>query len=227
MSNDTSLPRQALKTHSIARLRDPDIRDSLHNWLRAAHADTSDTEILHELKMPRPSARIDIAVVNGELCGFEIKSEVDSLARLERQQRAFSAVFDRVSIVTTDCHIPAAEKQIPKWWGIIRARRSNATISFKRERASKKNPTPNTTSLVHILSKKEIISLFDSTDRAVSPNKRREFLIDAALDCISDFSIREKVKAILKLRNRLTNRLHTEPNRYSLADSQVAYEDVC
>lgn len=101
MSNAAPRIEATLKPSEPVLLRDLHIRKPLHHWLLAAHADCPDTEILHELKIPRPSARIDIAVVNGEICGFEIKSDVDSLARITRQERAFSAVFDRVSIVIT------------------------------------------------------------------------------------------------------------------------------
>lgn len=59
-------------------LRDGCIRAPLINWLRALHPEDGSTELLQEFKMPRPSARIDLALVNGELAGFEIKSDADS-----------------------------------------------------------------------------------------------------------------------------------------------------
>src|SRR5271156_2900941 len=67
--------------------RDSQIRKPLHYWLVRKFSGHSDTEILHELKMPRPSGRVDMAVINGRLCGFEIKSDFDSLSRLPRQVR--------------------------------------------------------------------------------------------------------------------------------------------
>ena len=77
---------------NMAGLRDPQIRRPLHYWLQRKFSSHGDTEILHELKMSRPSGRVDVAVINGRLCGFEIKSDFDSLSRLPRQVRAFSAI---------------------------------------------------------------------------------------------------------------------------------------
>jgi hypothetical protein len=96
-------------------LRDADIRGHLETWIRSLHSETP-TVILHELKIPRPSARVDIAVVNGELSAFEIKSDVDSLFRLPRQVLSFDSVFDRVSLVTTEKHLQRARAVIPRWW---------------------------------------------------------------------------------------------------------------
>src|ERR1700733_1041930 len=95
--------------------RDPELRKPLHKWLERKFLAHDDTEILHELRMPRPSGRVDIAVVNGRLAGFEIKSDFDSLSRLPRQVRAFSAVFDEMCVVTTPRHSADAKKIIPSW----------------------------------------------------------------------------------------------------------------
>ena len=120
------------------KLRDAEIRERLESWLMKENSFNEYTSLIHELKMPRPSARIDIAVINGSMIGFEIKSDVDSLSRLPQQVRAFSHFFDQMSLVTTDRHLQGARKCIPNWWGIIVPRLIEGKIQLLQKRKQKK-----------------------------------------------------------------------------------------
>jgi hypothetical protein len=197
------MPNEALRTTEPVLLRDPHIREPLHHWLLSAHADDLDgTEILHELKIPRPSARIDIAVINGKICGFEIKSDVDSLARLARQERAFSAIFDRVSVVVTARHLEAAKRAIPIWWGIIIAKPKGSDVSFVHKRVARENRNPNTTALLYMLTRKELIELLDTNELAQGRrSKPVQYLIDTILDSVAVDEIRTHAKTIFKKRS--------------------------
>jgi hypothetical protein len=192
--SDTPLPIE---------LRDPHIRGPLDQWIRAQHSSCAETEILHELKMPRPSARIDIAVINGELCGFEIKSDVDSLTRLSRQGRAFSAVFDRVAIVTTSRHISAAINEIPSWWGVLRVEVIGQKTSFFPEREPGENPSPDGRALLHMLSRRELVELLQQIEpREGLRAARRDALVDAIASDLPASVVREEVRMKLKERGR-------------------------
>ncbi len=78
-------------------MRDQDIRDSLRQELVAAYGSDSSTLIVEELGICCGMARVDVAVVNGELKGFEIKSEKDTLGRLPAQSGMYGKVFDTMS----------------------------------------------------------------------------------------------------------------------------------
>jgi len=88
-------------------MNDLQIRKAFHRtFLRTHHRDPS-TLVLDELGLQHGKSRADIAVINGDLSGFEIKSDVDSLQRLTRQIERYSAVFDLHSlwlIVTSTTH---------------------------------------------------------------------------------------------------------------------------
>jgi hypothetical protein len=142
-----------------ALLRDFDIRGPLHKWLLDQHANDAKTSVIHELKLPRPSARVDIAVVNGELAAFEIKSDVDSLARLPRQILSFNKVFDRICIVTTKRHVQAVRKTIPHWWGISLVKIQGGELKFRSLRRGRQNPQPDLMSLLHALYLPELHSV--------------------------------------------------------------------
>ncbi len=180
-------------------LRDSDIRAALHEWLWDAHARDTNTVILHELKIPRPSARVDIAVVNGEICGFEIKSDVDGLARLPRQVKAFSTVFDRVCVVTTRKHVASARKIIPEWWGIISP---IGDEQFERVLPSLCNPNRNIVAALHMLSRSELCGILDAHNilRGLK-SKPRNRLIDAIVGMLPSEQVLFATRHALKSRS--------------------------
>jgi len=59
-------------------------------------------------------ARIDLAVVNGKLHGYEIKSDADTLKRLPAQAEVYSAVFDLVTIVVGEHHLDTVRAIVPE-----------------------------------------------------------------------------------------------------------------
>lgn len=144
---------QAGAPSSSNGIRDADIRRPLVQWLREIHSDQPDTAILQELEIPRPSSRIDIAAVNGRLAGYEIKSEVDRLIRLQRQAPSFSMIFERMSIVTTAKHASSVAAHVPDWWEIV----VWSSRGFRRTRRGKLNPHINIENLCHVLDRSELL----------------------------------------------------------------------
>jgi hypothetical protein len=63
--------------------------------------------------------RADVVTLNGELVGYEIKSNHDSLSRLQTQVWAYDRVFDRNWVVTTMRHEDKVQDIIPEHWGLI------------------------------------------------------------------------------------------------------------
>ena len=63
-------------------MRDEDIRSVLRARLALEYGTDPSALVLDEFGLACSSARVDLAVVNGCLHGYEIKSDVDSLARL-------------------------------------------------------------------------------------------------------------------------------------------------
>ena len=63
------------------------------------------TLIVEELGIRQGAARVDVAVVNGSLHGYEIKSARDTLERLPKQSELYSSVFDTITLVTAENHL--------------------------------------------------------------------------------------------------------------------------
>jgi hypothetical protein len=64
--------------------------------------------------------KADVAILNGTATVYEIKSERDSLSRLERQVTAYATVFAKVYVIAAESHAEAVAKTVPDFVGILR-----------------------------------------------------------------------------------------------------------
>ena len=142
------------------RLTELDLRRALRDHLQAEL--TSDARIIEELGVEHGSARIDLAVVNGRLIGYEIKSDYDSLDRLANQMHAYQRVFDELSIVTTPLFVDQVAQLLPPWWGILQPVCDEAgVVALEVVRAPLANPRQEALSLLSLLWRDEAAALLD------------------------------------------------------------------
>ena len=116
------------------------LRVSLRRRLAVRHADETGTVLIDELGLCRGSARVDLAVVNGQVHAYEIKSERDDLRRLGTQAALYSKVFDRVTLVCGERHVSQALDTVPPWWAVLRIASVGRNPTFKSVRRGRKNP---------------------------------------------------------------------------------------
>lgn len=140
-------------------MRDIDIRKVLLKSFRLKHGNDSDTLIIPELGLCQGDARVDIAVVNGSIHGYEIKSERDTLNRLSGQQDIYNKVFDCVTVVAGSRHLSKIKKTVPKWWGIIEAKYKKDELILGEVRPCKENKTIDPMALVQLLWRDEALSI--------------------------------------------------------------------
>src|SRR5436309_3440681 len=98
--------------------RDPELRQLLVDQLEREHGRDPDTFICHEFSICRSRARIDLAVINGSLTGFEIKSGADRLDCLPRQCLEYDQIFDTIIVVCAPQHLKQVRDVTPDWYGI-------------------------------------------------------------------------------------------------------------
>ena len=134
-----------------AALDDPIIRSALRSKLLLDHSNVDGAVLLEELGLCRGRVRVDLAVVNGQMHGYEIKSDCDRLSRLDVQAEIYAKVFDRVTLVVGDRHLEQGVVAVPAWWGVLHARHSAGGLRFSPVRRSKKNPNRDPRSLVELL----------------------------------------------------------------------------
>lgn len=157
-------------------LRDIDIRKAYRHELSQLFAD-SPSVIVDELSICLGDARIDIAVVNGKMHGFEIKSDLDTLERLPRQAELYNKVFDQVTLVCSEKWIDKAVPLLPDWWGIVVPIEDKSTpnkIIFQEARSANDNKQVDARSLVELLWKEEALDILSQRglDRGVRSKPR-------------------------------------------------------
>lgn len=131
-------------------------------YVARQYNDHSDAKIIEEFSVCDGAARVDLAAINGLMHGFEIKSDIDSLARLPHQIEIYSSVFDKITLVVGATHLYDAFHIIPDWWGVLVARTNkDGVISFNEIRKPQINKNIQINSIVRLLWKEEAIDILE------------------------------------------------------------------
>ena len=112
---------------------------------------------VEELWLPGGRSRADIAVVNEQLFGFEIKAGRDRLDRLPRQILAYDSLFRFSSIVTVPAHLSQVEKMLPSHWGVWVALGEGRTLRLRCLRKPSANWRRDTVRMARLLNRAECI----------------------------------------------------------------------
>jgi len=195
-------------------MNDLEIRQNFHTKvLRRQHAH-KDTLVIDELGLNHGKCRADIAVVNGYLAGYEIKSNKDSLRRLEEQVKSYSAVFDRVSIIVGDRYIDSIQDYIPEWWGVIvSARGPRGAVNFDLIRKAQTNKNIDPISIAQLLWRNEAAEILMQKQMPSKILRQpRAILYECLVGILNTCELRKIVRKYLK--NRKNWRCPASPSRY-------------
>ena len=161
-------------------MKDADIRPRLRHWIEAIYPKSIFCRHFEEMRLgsayganalgassKRKFAVADFLVVNVEgMHAFEIKSDADTLNRLERQVPHYSAVCDTVSIVTTKKYYKKVKDIVPGWWGILIPTKFPPAKYIKEKgtpldlhRLETKNPGKEAVSVAAMLWRNDLIDL--------------------------------------------------------------------
>jgi hypothetical protein len=167
MSRPRRPPDAAPRTtreRASSRLNDITIRFALRAKLLQQQAGEPATVLLEELGLCRGRVRVDIAVVNGSLCGYEIKSDEDNLHRLATQVDVYSKVLDRATLVVGQRLLTEAMDTVPSWWGVLTAVKTNTGLRFRTVRRGRRNPERDARALVELLWCDHALALLEQRD---------------------------------------------------------------
>ena len=138
-------------------IRDLDIRQALRGEVARRHDGEIGTLIVEELGLCQGVARVDLAVVNDSLHGYEIKSERDTLDRLPGQVAAYKRALNYVTIVVSPSHAAKAINMIPLWWGVMDAVSDSKGLQLKVTREPRSNPDVEPFALAQFLWREEAL----------------------------------------------------------------------
>lgn len=205
---------------------DGQIRAALRGLLTSKYADDPDTLILDELAIWGGEIRADLAVLNGCMHGFEIKSDADTLKRLPRQIEAYNAVFERATLVASPRHIERAITLIPGWWGVIAVESIGAEVELKPLRAEQVNPSPEADAIAAFLWRQEALAILESLGLASGVRtKSMGILIERIAQNLAARDVASLVRQALRARGDW--KAGARRKRYDVTSQQRAIERGC
>lgn len=188
---------------SINRMLDKDVRQAVKDKILKAHINDPSTLVIDELGLDHGRNRVDIAVINGELHGYELKSDSDNLLRLPQQSMTYSSIMDKVTLVVGEKHVQEAINIIPDWWGVkiatMNPRRGVNIVTYRR---NKRNKDIDPLELSKLIWKEEALALLAikiKVDWRIRKLTRKD-IYKLIVDTFSLNEIRDNTRAILKSR---------------------------
>lgn len=183
-------------------LSDAEIRSELKRKIRARYRKHPDALVIDELGLDYGAARIDIAVINERLVGYEIKSDGDNLYRLPDQIRIYNRVFDQVTLVVGYRHAFHALQTVPTWWGVrLVSRCESGKIEFSTARQASNNPAIDAIATVRLLWRDEVLMLLAEYNAIKGMKSKPRIVLCTKLAEILPFEeLRRRVRNQLKAR---------------------------
>ena len=180
-------------------MRDSDIRTVMRQMLRSRF--DNDSRFAEEMILATDRApRIDMAVINGAMHGFEIKSDVDTLRRLQSQIDSYSAIFDYLTLIVALRYRTAAEDLLPEWWGLSVAQ-CDKDVTICPVRQPKRNGNIETDALLRLLRRPELERLLTTNGFCGNIRSLKCYEMDEyARTTIPQERIQEHVRLSLKRR---------------------------
>jgi len=182
-------------------MRDIDVRKALHRTHLMDFHNDANSRVVDELEICRGEARIDIAVINGSMHGYEIKSDSDTLERLSGQIESYSKVFDYVTLVVGEGHLEKAQQIIPDWWGVSRAKVVRGRLYLKGIKSGKKNKLVDPFAVSQLLWRPEAVGILQKKGLLSGvKSKPKEALCRRLVEALSLAELSKEVREAIKLR---------------------------
>jgi len=187
-------------------LREQDVKIALIDWLYKKGM-LSDATIINEMVVANWSRRADLAIANGSLQAFEIKSDFDSLKRLDGQLKIFNSSFEKVTIVCAPKFTCEVSKRVSSDVGVVEFQSIDSGVRFKVIQKGRICSRLNKFVYLGFLLKSEIKDLLNQYEIAFSNELHRDYLEFLASKLALN-KIREFVITSIK------NRYHTTSNEF-------------
>lgn len=183
-------------------MKELDVRLALYNHeIRSILAENPTSLVVDELGLMEGAFRVDLAVINSRLYGYEIKSYSDNLDRLPSQQLTYNKIFDRMTLVADERHVSKAVQLVPQWWGLISARTEAGQTILNEIWPSRQNLAVDPYALAQLLWRDEALDALRQRglDRGVR-TKPRKVIWQALAACFTLEEIRTVIRKKLAAR---------------------------
>jgi hypothetical protein len=95
------------------------------------------SQMLTEFRVGRSKA--DVVLLNGATTVYEIKSQYDSFARLEKQIQAYFEIFDYINVITSPSQSKKLDSILPDKAGILVLTNRNTISTIREPKSNKEN----------------------------------------------------------------------------------------
>jgi hypothetical protein len=183
-------------------LRESDVRHLLYcTEIKERLKQNVKARVVDEFQILRGEGRIDVALIDDALHGYEIKSASDSLGRLPSQQAMYGKIFERITLVADERHVKEAVAMVPKHWGLIVVGMKDRKPYAETLWPAMRNQDLDKLALAQLLWRDEVLELMEYFDLTSGfRNANRKKLWGHISSCLS----LEEIKAFVcfKLRTR-------------------------
>jgi hypothetical protein len=184
-------------------MREPELRSAVRARVLREQAGGEGCRLIEELGLGHGRVFVDVAVLNGELHGYELKSERDTLERLPRQAEFYGAVLDRATLVASERHLLHAERMLPPWWGLCLAHQEEGSIRLEPVRLAQRNPEQRMLAMTELLWREEALALLEQAGHARGlRGKSRRHLYQRLTEVLPPELLHDAVLHQLKVRER-------------------------
>lgn len=143
-----------------------DIKKAFLRYLMCSRHWRSDPVPASEMVIESWRGRVDLALFNGHLHAFEIKSDADKLDRLPEQIRRMMRHFDSVGVVCGDRHLEKVVNVVDAVGeGRVGIYRMAPDGTIRQKRPSKVAPIKEPTALASFLVREDIEAAFERGGR--------------------------------------------------------------
>lgn len=184
---------------SHAATTDIDIRSALYRKRLLRLKSQPGTLVVDELGLAHAKSRVDVAVINGCIHGYEIKSAMDSLDRLSRQIDIYRTTLQKLTIVPASKHLEGVLANVPAWCGIIEAERGpRGGIRLNVIRSARTNPDIEPVMMAHLLWRTEVLQLLSQIGYAPKELRRpRRQLYELLCEALAPREIAAAIRAFM------------------------------
>lgn len=187
---------------------DADIRSALHSKQLRRAKSHPDTLVIDELGLAHARSRIDVAVINGCIHGYEIKSAKDNLDRFAAQIDIYRQTLQKLTLVAAPKHVAGLMGQAPEWCGVILAEQGpKGGVNFQLLRKSIANPDLDPVMMAHLLWRNEVIELLGQAGYAPKDLRRpRRQLYEILCEAMTPREITASIRAFMVRRQAWRDR---------------------
>jgi hypothetical protein len=185
----------------LDRMLEADIKALTLNYLRDKGIINQDSIIMNELTIGNYLRRVDLAIfTNCKLIAFEIKSEADSLYRLDGQVDTYLKYFDKVIVISDSKFIPKMVTNLPKSVGLWEI--NKATIKVKNKGRYK-----NKIDSRQLIDYMDVVDLVRLTSTLKIRSEKNRSSLESAIANVSNKNLRQEVQVSLNRKFAESNRL--------------------